>query len=237
MAGRLRIGRTSLRVGNVDRSEVLRYLGHRGQALEPELERRIDAAAKRCLDIARPRATIASFAVHEISHDTVVLEGCTLRLTGSDITAHLASAFEVVLFAATLGADIDRELRRLAATDALGQVLFDAVATALIERAADATEAYVRTYAAEQGAFCSWRFSPGYGDLPLSVQQPFLSALDATRQLGITLTPSQLMVPTKSVTAVVGLHPTPQPGLASSCSLCNLANFCALRASGTTCRG
>ena len=237
MSAGLRIARKAFTIDSVDHDEVLRYLGYRGQPISPELETRITATVERCIALARPRATLASFPVARVHDGAVELQGCALRLTGSAIAAHLADATEVVLMAATLGADIDRELRRLSLTDALEQVIFDSAATALIERAADAAEAQARAYAAAQGAFTSWRFSPGYGDLPLDVQGDFLAALDATRQLGITLTPSSLMIPTKSVTAVVGIHPAPQPGLASSCSLCSLSDFCTIRQTGRTCRG
>ena len=237
MLAGLRVARETYSISSVDRQEVLRYLGYHGQALSGELDGRIDAVVASCLKIAKPRATIAAFPVQSVSPNEVILDGCTLRLTGHDIAAHLADAREVVLFAATLGADVDRELRRLSLTDPLGQVVFDSVATALVERAADAAEARARAYAASQGAFTSWRFSPGYGDLPLDVQSSFLAVLDATRQLGITLTPSNLMVPTKSVTAIVGIHPSPQPGLESSCSICALADFCTIRQTGRTCRG
>lgn len=49
------------------------------------------------------------------------------------------------------------------------------------------------------------RFSSGYGDLPLESQKPIFSVLLPERNLGITLTDSMLMFPTKSVTAFVGL--------------------------------
>lgn len=237
MGGGLRIAREAYDIASVDRGEVLRYLGYHGQELTPQLDARIDEVVARCAAIARPRASLASFFVRGRSDDAIELEGCTLRLTGHDIAGHLASATEVVLFAATLGADVDRELRRLSLVDPLEQVIFDSAATALVERAADAANARARAYAAEQGCFTSWRFSPGYGDLPLAVQRDFLAALDATRQLGITLTPSNLMVPTKSVTAIVGVHPDPQPGLESSCAVCSLAEFCTIRQTGRTCRG
>lgn len=237
MGAGLRIARETYTIDTVDRNEVLRYLGYHGQGLTPELDARIDDVVAQCLEVARPRATMASFPVHSVSEDSVRLDGCALVLAGHDIAKHLTDACEVVLFAATLGADIDRELRRLSLTDALGQVLFDSAATALVERAADAANAHIRAYAAGQGAFTSWRFSPGYGDLPLSVQPDFLRTLDATRQLGITLTPSNLMVPTKSVTAIVGIHPTPQDGLESSCSICTMREFCTIRQTGRTCRG
>ena len=188
-------------------SELLRYLGYSGQELSPELEARIDAMEARCLEVARPASTSRAFAFEELP----------LELPGDDIARHLRGAVEVTLFAVTLGLGVDRELRRLSLTDP------------------DRMEAQVRSDAAARGLFCSWRFSPGYGDLPLDVQPALLAVLDATRRLGITLTPSNLMVPTKSVTAIVGLHPIPQLGLASSCAVCSLAECCTLRASGVRC--
>ena len=237
MASGLRIARERYRISQVTRDDVLRYLGHHGQELSDELSARIDTLTQRCLQLARPRGTLASFAISQSLPKAIELEGCTLRLTGHDIASHLSDASEVVLLAVTIGADIDRELRLLSLTDPLGQVIFDAVATAIVERAADAAEAHARSYIAEQALFPSWRFSPGYGDLPLECQADVLAALDATRQLGITLTTSNLMLPTKSVTAIVGAHPTPQPGLESSCSICSLSEFCTLRQTGRTCRG
>ena len=219
-----------------DRTEVLRYLGYHGQEITPELEKRIDEGISRCEEASRPASVTTAFAVREAGERLVTLDGCAVQLEGQDIARHLHDASEVVLVAATLGTGIDRELRRLSLTDPLGQVVFDAAATACIERVVDEIEATIRADAAERGLYCSWRFSPGYGDLPLSTQPQLLAALNATRRLGITLTSSNLMVPTKSVTAVVGLHATPQPGLASSCSVCSLAEFCSLRARGITCR-
>ena len=237
MGARLRIARETYAIDSVDRAEVLRYLGYHGQALTHELDERVDATVQRCLSVAKPRASLASFEVRSVTDDAVELAGTVLRLTGHDIAAHLADATEVVLFAVTIGVDVDRELRRLSLVDPAEQVIFDSAATALVERAADAADAHARAYVAGQGSYASWRFSPGYGDLPLSVQRDFLATLDATRQLGITLTPSNLMIPTKSVTAIVGVHPVPQPGLESSCSMCTLAEFCTIRQTGRTCRG
>ncbi|MDO4796974.1 MAG: vitamin B12 dependent-methionine synthase activation domain-containing protein [Coriobacteriales bacterium] len=207
-------------------SELLRYLGYSGQELTPQLEARIDAMEERCREVARP-----AFVSRAFGPETLPLE-----LPGNDIAEHLRGAVEVLLVAVTLGLGVDRELRRLSLTDPLDQVLFDAAATWAVERETDRVEAQVRADAAKRGLYCSWRFSPGYGDLPLDVQPALLAVLNASRRLGITLTPSNLMVPTKSVTAIIGLHPTPQPGLASSCAVCSLSEFCALRTRGVRCR-
>ena len=49
------------------------------------------------------------------------------------------------------------------------------------------------------------RFSPGYGDLPLAMQREVMDALDCGRTVGITLSDSLLMTPSKSVTAIIGM--------------------------------
>ena len=49
------------------------------------------------------------------------------------------------------------------------------------------------------------RFSCGYGDLPLALQREIFPALQVTKHIGVTLTEGDLMMPTKSVTAIVGI--------------------------------
>ena len=46
-----------------------------------------------------------------------------------------------------------------------------------------------------------WK-SPGYGDLPLSLSRTIISELDATKKIGVSITESDLLVPSKSVTAI-----------------------------------
>lgn len=50
-----------------------------------------------------------------------------------------------------------------------------------------------------------WRYSPGYGDLPLQTQQILYDCLGA-QSLGIRLTPSYMLLPEKSVMAICGVQ-------------------------------
>jgi hypothetical protein len=50
------------------------------------------------------------------------------------------------------------------------------------------------------------RFSPGYGDLPLSFQIPVFALLAPQKTLGVTLGATLLMTPAKSVTAIAGIR-------------------------------
>ncbi len=51
----------------------------------------------------------------------------------------------------------------------------------------------------------SWRYSPGYGDLPLENQQILYDYLGA-QSLGIRLTSSYMLLPEKSVMAICGVQ-------------------------------
>ena len=232
----------SYEIPSIDRREVLRYLGYTGQPLTPELDARIDEVVASCLSIARPRGCVRVFDVDEAastwegSEACVRLEGSALRLEGTSISAHLAGARAVGVMAVTIGMGIERELRRLALTDTVAQVIFDSAASTTVERAADAAEASLMAAAHARGLYTNSRFSPGYGDLPMSTQPALLATLDAQRRLGITLTSTLLMTPTKSVTALVGLFDAPQPSLRPSCAGCLCFDFCSIRPTGRTCR-
>ena len=54
-----------------------------------------------------------------------------------------------------------------------------------------------------KGSVCAPRFSPGYADLPLEVGREIVKRLGADVRLGIGFTESGLMIPRKSVSAIV----------------------------------
>lgn len=238
---------------------MLRYLGYTGQPLTPELDARIDSVVARAAELARPRACLRVFDVAGVAEDgrdasvagaeaagcaegesdelpVVRLEGTALELRGHSIAKHLRGAVAVGVLAVTIGMGVEQELRRLSLTDTVAQVVFDSSGSALVERAADAAEASLMAAAHERGLYTNSRFSPGYGDLPMSTQPVLLAAVDAQRKLGITLSPALLMTPTKSVTAVVGMFETPQPTGHVSCAGCLCYDFCNIRPTGRTCR-
>jgi cobalamin-dependent methionine synthase I len=101
--------------------------------------------------------------------------------------------------AVTLGAGVDMLLRRKSVTSPSEHFVCDAVASALAETAADMAEAFFLGSCGHRP-----RYSPGYGDLPLDIQRDVLSLCDAKRLLGINLNDTNLMIPTKSITAIIG---------------------------------
>ena len=108
---------------------------------------------------------------------------------------------EKVYLCGTLGAEFDRWQRRLAATSAADGYFAQRLGLDAVEREMDRLEAEVRRSLAP-GEKLLPRRSPGYGDLPLGLSRDILAKLDAARQLGVSLTDSLLLVPSKTVTAV-----------------------------------
>ena len=235
-------GASSLRL---DRDEALRYLGYAGQELDEALRARFEELAEACERTLRPACVHAVFEVDgercrwEGEDACVALVGTPLVLEGRDIAAHLRGARKAALMACTLGAASERELRKHAALGPTDGLLYDAAASALVEAAADAAEAIIVEEAASLGLHAGSRFSPGYGDFPLDVQPAFLAALDAQRRIGVMLTRGNLLVPSKSITAVVGLFDR-EPSAAAerdACALCRLHGNCPFREKGITCYG
>ena len=106
----------------------------------------------------------------------------------------------------TIGAEFDALLRRVGVTSAADALIVQAIGTAAIEAWMDEVEGEIRQELAPGEDLVS-RFSPGYGDLPLDYQRTLLSVLDTSRKIGVSLTDSLLMVPSKSVSAIVGVRP------------------------------
>ena len=114
---------------------------------------------------------------------------------------NLRGCGRVVLFAATVGEDLDRLIGTYRERDPERAVVLHALGAEAVEAVCDRfcndlRKEYRRTRP---------RFSPGYGDLPLTVQRSVFLALGCESSIGITLDGTLRMHPSKSVTALVGI--------------------------------
>jgi hypothetical protein len=119
-------------------------------------------------------------------------------------------AGSLCLFAFTLGARISGEIKRLFACDdlALGAVL-DAVASLAADQAGRVAEEWVESQTANQkeGAlFRALLYSPGYCGWHISGQEKLFARL-RPEKIGISLNPSFLMMPLKSISGVLVAGP------------------------------
>ena len=214
----------------IDISEALRYLG--ADKADEEMRRAVEQAAKELTEKLVPRFVYKVFSV-EHTESGAFLPEAGLALPGKMAKSMLQCCGQAALLCCTLGAEFDRLLRMTQARDMAKASILNACGSAYAE--AGCNEAEKEIDSRYPNLYLTDRFSPGYGDLPLSIQPSFITALDADRRLGVTVTDSLLMLPAKTVTAVIGLSETPQPARIRGCGCCALKKNCAYRERGTHC--
>lgn len=154
-------------------------------AIAAECERELRACAECFYTFAETAVKISDDEV-ELGFGPIKSKALSLNLSGCD---------KAFVAAVSIGHGVDRLLRRMSVISASRHFVTDAVASAFIEGLCDRVQSLLPK---KTGV----RFSPGYGDLPLSIQRPLLKFLGNT---GISLTQSDLMIPSKSVTFIVGI--------------------------------
>lgn len=218
-----------IRLDPISKEEAARYMGVRGvpDAATAEL---ID----RCEPVVREKVRPA-YVYREVSvvqrSDGVYLPETELLLPGEDIKSHLKDCRKAVIFAATISAEADKLIRQAAVSDMAESLAYDCLCSAAVEQVCAKAEEEIFSGYGEH--YRTWRFSPGYGDLPISVQSSFLRALNAQRRIGLTATENSLLLPSKSVTAIIGIaERPPEHEGGSGCEVCNMRDRCAFSHSG-----
>ncbi|MBQ7718715.1 MAG: hypothetical protein IJT38_05390 [Clostridia bacterium] len=119
-------------------------------------------------------------------------------LPGKSVQKHMANHTQFYYFAATLGQSVDVLIKKTQLSSMSRAVVIDALAGAMLDDYCDKVcgEAMPDT--------ATKRFSPGYGDMPLSFQDTLLAKCRGEK-LGIKVLPSKLLIPSKSITAVIGV--------------------------------
>ena len=198
-------------------------MGHGGAEPDDRLLALIEQCEREVLDAAQPRFV---YRVCEIENESsgVAVKGTNLVLTGNSIREHLSGCERAVLMAVTVSAGIDRLIRIAQLEDMAKAVVIDSLASVAVEQACDRAEEI-------------FRFGLGYGDLPVSLQGAFLNVLNAPKQIGLNVSASDMLTPTKSVTAVIGLSREPVSAKARGCQTCSMRDTCKFRQKGGRCNG
>ena len=156
-----------------------------------------DPYISQIMDVISVKYSVRVCEVKRISDDAT--EICGVRFVSSALARALSGATRAYVLAVTLGSEVDRYLRRQEISSPSAHYIADAVASAIAEAACDAAQRGLPDEC--KGAP---RFSVGYADLPLFYQRDVLKLLCGER-IGISLTDSYLMMPTKSITAIIGI--------------------------------
>lgn len=198
--------------------EAARYLGYKKDQPDEAVRQMITACLEEVEAAAVPKSVYERFPLTFTGEDT--FQAASLNLKSRSLQRNLAGCAEVYLFAATIGIAVDTLIRRTALMDSARGLVMQAAAAAVIEEYCDEVNNHLRAEAADEGLYLRPRFSPGYGDLSLDCQRDFLYVLKAQKNIGLTVTDSGLMVPVKSVTAIIGISNTDSSCHRQGCEIC-----------------
>ena len=148
-----------------------------------------------------------------------------LTSKSEDLTFYLEGCKDVVIFATTLGVNVDAYSKKLQANDMGLAVIYDALASALLEFMTDEYEDELNL-----GSH-TFRFAPGYGDIPIALNYIIIDALSISKKIGIYKASNNMMLPQKSMITICGLGKEVAP----TCAHCIRLKSCSLRKDNLRC--
>ena len=202
-----------------NKKEILRYCGVKEENEE------IAGLLKNCLNECE---NIFSYKVCYIEVP-VKTENNTVdfgfaKTESAALYKNLAGCGRAVLFAATAGLGIDRLILKYSRVSAAKAVMFQAIGAERIEALCNGFCDDLQKRLEMQSLFLRPRFSPGYGDFSIEFQRNMFSVLDCNRKIGLSLNESMLMMPSKSVTAVIGISNSLCRRHDENCLYCEIKN-------------
>lgn len=207
----------------IDPREVLRYAGFGRNVPEPQMARMIESVTH---EIAQAAVCRACFALCDISVTEPLIDFGAFSVMSKALAKNLKGCRRAVLFGATIGAGADRVIAKYNRLSPSAAVIAQAAGAAAIESWCDLFCGRLADRLAKDGCYLRPRFSPGYGDFALECQRDVFRVLDCPRQIGLALTDSCMMTPSKSVSAVMGLSRENTRCDKSGCESCGRRAVC-----------
>lgn len=207
-----------METSDINRGEVLRYLGYGGHEADARVLDLVEQCVEELGREARPRSLYMEYPLTLEANGRI--DAGVFRTKSRSLSKNLKDCGRIIVFAATLGVEADRLTARYVRLQMSKAVVMQAAAAAMIEQYCDQVCSRLRDEYEAGGSYLRPRFSPGYGDFSLDCQSRLLDCLEAGKRLGIKLTDSLLMIPSKSVTAVMGVSSKPYRCGVKGCEAC-----------------
>jgi hypothetical protein len=201
-----------------DPAEIYRYLGYPREATPaPRIAEQIREIVAEALKCLRPRGAYAVYDVAGRTAHSLKLNETTIS---GNIGEYLEAAGRVAVFAVTVGEEISHRAEAAAKNgDGFSAWGLDAAGSWAAEAAADALMARIRRHLRDKEEL-TLRYSPGYCGMEIGQQRKLFELVRADA-IGVTLMPSMLMHPLKSISGLIGLAPKEAVSqYRSPCDLC-----------------
>lgn len=202
----------------------------RGQGINPHrASQRLFAEAARAVEEAkpllRPAALRKLLPVKKNEKEVVYFEEGSFR--GELVARALCGARAVDLAICTIGPLLENRVSKYMSARPVAALALDGAGNAALRKLSRKLEEEIRREASDSGETVGMRIQPGQEGWLLEEQNVLFRLLEAARA-GITLSPSGVMIPRKSVSFVLPRGREEKEGT-TSCDLCSRQKLCAWR--------
>ncbi|MFR7589885.1 MAG: ABC transporter substrate-binding protein [Longibaculum sp.] len=205
----------------MNKKAILQYLNCYGE-IDQKTNLLIDECIQEVKEIAHFKVVSQRFT---LQHHPLAIVEIPLQLQSEDLSYYFQDCKQCLVVACTLGIEIDRKMKYYQHIDMSKAVVFDAVSNRYLEECCDEYEKSL------QLGTHTFRFAPGYGDLPLELNHPLSRILQIDKRIGVSINQGGLFIPMKSMLGIIGL------GIEASknCLSCIRKESCELRKDGQRC--
>jgi hypothetical protein len=217
----------SLKVG-----EVLRRQGFRGHSkIRPEIKSLILEllATVESAHLLEPAVVYEYYQVTGMSPSQVSLEGGK-AIQGTLLATIFPEAKRLAILVCTIGPRLEKQVTDYSKSgETLRGMILDGIGSAAVDMLAPEVCRLIASEALSHGYQTSSPVSPGWPGFPITEQWNLFKLVD-TQEIGVSLTPSGIMVPRKSVSMVIGIGPKMATWTrAEVCARCSLRKTCPYR--------
>lgn len=189
--------------------EVLRRLGYPPDVPKEKItvQQMLDDCISRAGNLFKPKGVFKSLEIQCKKDNRVTFSGTDFIIESYQVSHLLDDCPKAIVFMVTIGDDLEKEMKTKMDSGKMTEgVILDAIGSETADAVADwVHRSFIKFLAEKEGLDVTARFSPGYGDWPVTVQSEILKLCEGER-IGISVNASSLMAPQKSVSAVFGLR-------------------------------
>jgi hypothetical protein len=213
--------------------QVLRALGADPEAIRlrrPSFLSSTGEAIAKGKHLLHPLVLYEKYAVKCLVHERLELVSNSTSLgrsylSGQLIAQHLARAQVIIVMLCTIGSELDENVSSLFKIDPMSGLALDGVGSAAVENLAIQACNYFEAQAKTDGLNTTMPLNPGMVGWPLDQGQPQIFTLVDSDQIQISLNESCMMIPSKSLSMVLGVG-NDVSAIGSSCDYCSLKGVC-----------
>ena len=204
------------------KENALKYLCY----LDNQVDSNTEILLNECLKELEQVTPKFMYQRYTLTHHPLTIKELNLTINYPDLIDLFDSCDRIVIIACTLGLQLDQQLRYYSKINLTKMTVMDALASSYIEIKCDEYEAK------QNFGKRTFRFCPGYGNVPLELNKNLANALNCSKHIGLTVQESNLLLPQKSMIGLIGLG---DEKLTKHCFSCVNKENCMYRKRGQRC--